>query len=70
MGTILAILGSVIAIVFGIRGVYMYVSRMFRPVVNVFETIMTELVPISPFTFVDLVNKTILTFHYCTTLNN
>jgi len=48
----------------------MYVSRMFRPVVNVFETIMTELVPISPFTFVDLVNKTILTFHYCTTLNN
>jgi len=30
---------------------------------SVFEIIMVELVSILPFTFVDLVNKTILTFH-------
>jgi len=36
----------------------------------VFETIMTKLVSILAFMFVDLVNKTILPFHYCTTLIN
>jgi len=40
------------------------------PHAPVFETIMAELVSILSFTFVDLINKTILTFHYCTTLIN
>jgi len=35
---------------------------------SVFEPIMAELVCILSFTVVDLVNKTIRTFHYCTTL--
>ena len=37
---------------------------------SVFETILAELVSILSFTFFYLVNKTILTFHYCTTLIN
>ena len=34
---------------------------------SVFQTIMADLAFILSFTFVDLVNKTILTFHYGTT---
>ena len=37
---------------------------------SVFEMIMVKLVSILSFKFVDLVNKTILIFHYCTTLIN
>ena len=38
--------------------------------VPVVEKIMAELVSVLSFRFVDLVNKTILTFHFCTTLIN